>query len=212
MFSAESQPGRPSEDGVRADLELVARMRAGEQRAFDEFFDTYAPRLTGFAARRCSLDPSGLEDLIQVTLISAIRGLGTFRGGSSLFTWLCQICRNRLADIARTAKRRPKAHSLEKMVEDANRAEILNLAAESDPLADCIADSSASAVRKVINGLPTTYAQILELRFGADLPVPMIARELGISESAAESRLSRARQAFRERWERSPALLAPSGG
>ena len=36
---------------------LVSRMRRGDQRAFDEFFGTYAPRLSAFAARRRSLDP-----------------------------------------------------------------------------------------------------------------------------------------------------------
>ena len=77
---------------VLDEQDLIDRMRRGEQRAFDEFFDAFAARLTAFAARRCSLDAAGLEDVVQVTMINAMRGLGTFRGGSTLFTWLCQIC------------------------------------------------------------------------------------------------------------------------
>ena len=94
--------------------DLVDRMRRGEQRAFDQFFDAYAARLAAFAARRCSLDAAALEDVVQVTMINAMRGLGTFRGGSALFTWLCQICRNHLADIRRKAERQPKVQSLER--------------------------------------------------------------------------------------------------
>ena len=48
--------------------------------------------------------------------------------------------------------------------------------------------------------LPASHAAILELRFGDDLTVPQIARILRISESAAESRLGRARQGFRAAW------------
>jgi RNA polymerase sigma-70 factor (ECF subfamily) len=175
-------------------------MRRGDQRAFDEFFDTYADRLGAFASRRCSLDAAALEDVVQVTMINAIRGLGTFRGGSTLFTWLCQICRNHLADVARKTQRQPKVKSLDEMLEAGDSAAIIELADFRDPLAECTDDSSRNAVRLAINRLPATYARILELRFGDELTVPEIARVLQLSESAAESRLSRARQAFRQEW------------
>lgn len=187
---------------------LVDRMRRGDQRAFDEFFDQYAGRLGAFASRRCSLDASALEDVVQVTMINAIRGLGTFRGGSTLFTWLCQICRNHLADLARKAQRQPKVKSLDEMVDAGEPAAIIELADFRDPLAECADDSSRNAVRQAINRLPATYARILELRFGDELTVPEIARVLQLSESAAESRLSRARQAFREEWARTDAPAA----
>ena len=52
------------------------------------------------------------------------------------------------------------------------------------------------------------YARILELRFGDDLTVPQIAQLLRISGGAAESRLARAREAFRAAWRDSPAAIA----
>ena len=184
-------------------------MRRGDQRAFDEFFDTYAERLAGFASRRCSLDAAALEDVVQVTMISAIRGLGGFRGGSTLFTWLCQICRNHLADIARKAQRQPRVKSLDEMVEAGESAAIIELAEFRDPLEECADDSARQAVRLAINRLPANYARILELRFGDELTVPEIARLLQISESAAESQLVRARQAFRAEWQRADAIAEP---
>ncbi len=74
-----------------------------------------------------------------------------------------------------------------------------------DPLDECSADSERGAVRRAINRLPSHYARILELRFGDELTVPEIARVLQISESAAESQLVRARQAFRTEWQGSAA-------
>ena len=185
---------------MRDETDLVQRMLRGDQRAFDEFFDAYAARLGAFAARRCSLDASELEDVVQLTMISAIRGLATFRGGSALFTWLCQICRNQLADARRKAERRPKGQSLEEISARKPTAEIVELIDFRDPLEECTDDSTRSSVRRTINHLPANYARILELRYGDDLTVPEIARLLQLSESAAESRLVRARQAFRESW------------
>jgi len=181
---------------------LIDRMRRGEQRAFDQFFDAYAARLAAFAARRSSLDAAGLEDVVQVTMINAMRGLETFRGGSALFTWLCQICRNQLADVRRKAERQPRVQSLEQL-EASKPGTVVELTDFRDPLDECADDSTRSAVRRAVNQLPTSYARILELRFGDDLTVPEIAKILQLSESAAESRLSRARQAFRESWKSS---------
>ena len=52
----------------------------------------------------------------------------------------------------------------------------------------------------VVNLLPSSYARILELRYGEDLSVLEIAQVLRLTESATESRLVRARHAFRDGW------------
>jgi RNA polymerase sigma-70 factor (ECF subfamily) len=185
---------------VLDEQELIDRMRRGEQRAFDQFFDAFAARLAAFAARRSSLDSAGLEDVVQVTMINAMRGLDTFRGGSTLFTWLCQICRNHLADVHRKAGRQPQVQSLEQLEASKPSGTVVELTDFRDPLDECADNAARSAVRRTVNSLPASYARILELRFGDDLTVPEIAKVLQLSESAAESRLSRARQAFRESW------------
>ena len=176
-------------------------MTRGEQRAFDQFFDAFAMRLGAFAARRSSLDAAALEDLVQAIMISAIRGLGTFRGRSTLFTWLCQICRNQLEDARRKAARQPQSLSFEQLIDEKPLAIALQLTDFRDPLDECAAESERGAVRRAINRLPAHYARVLELRFGDDLTVPEIARALQISESAAESQLVRARGAFRAEWQ-----------
>jgi RNA polymerase sigma-70 factor (ECF subfamily) len=197
---------------VLDERDLVERMRRGDQRAFNEFFDTYAARLGAFAARRSSLDAAALEDVVQVTMINAMRGLATFRGGSALFTWLCQICRNHLADVTRKAQRQPKVQSLDQLGDARPPDNVVELTDFRDPLDECADDSTRSAVRRAINQLPATYARILELRFGDELTVPEIARALQLSESAAESRLVRARQAFREQWHAGEASAAGRTG
>jgi RNA polymerase sigma-70 factor (ECF subfamily) len=185
---------------VLDEQDLVNRMRRGDQRAFDQFFEAYAARLAAFAARRCALDAAALEDVVQVTMINGMRGLAGFRGGSALFTWLCQICRNHLADVRRKAQRQPEVRSLDELTESQPPDNVVELTDFRDPLDECADDAARHAVRRAINRLPSNYARILELRFGDELTVPEIARVLQLSESAAESRLVRARQAFREQW------------
>lgn len=184
--------------------DLIKRMRRGEQRAFDLFFDAFAARLGAFAARRSALDAAAIEDVVQNTLVNAMRSLETFRGGSTLFTWLCQICRNQLADARRKAARQPPVQSLDQ--DEKTLAKVVQLTDFRDPLDECAADSERGAVRRAINRLPAHYARILELRFGDDLTVPEIARVLKVSESAAESQLIRARQAFRAEWQTDDAV------
>jgi len=185
---------------VTAERELVGRMRAGDQRAFDTFFNAYAKRLAGFAARRCALDASALEDVVQQTMINAVKNLATFRGDSTLFTWLCQICRNLLADARRKQARQPVIESLD--LAAANRATALpvQLIDYRDPLDISSADSQRSDIRRVVNSLPPRYVRVLELKYGDELSLEEMALSLGLSESAAQSLLARARRAFAECW------------
>jgi RNA polymerase sigma-70 factor (ECF subfamily) len=87
------------------DRQLVARLLAGDERAFREFFDEYFDRLYRFAMSRTRGDGSFAEEAAQRALIRAVRRLDGFRGESSLFTWLARICRNELADMGEIAAR-----------------------------------------------------------------------------------------------------------
>jgi RNA polymerase sigma-70 factor, ECF subfamily len=201
---------------VLDERELVSRMRRGDQRAFNEFFDAYAPRLSSFAARRSSLDSVAIEDVVQMTMINAMRNLGSYRGSAALFTWLCRICRNQLVDARRKAGRQANVQSVEELWAERPLATVVELTDFRDPLDECETDSTRRAVRRVINSLPGHYARILELRFGDELSGNEIARTLQMSEDAAESLLARARQAFKTAWKaylegKYPAA-APRGG
>jgi RNA polymerase sigma-70 factor (ECF subfamily) len=183
-----------------ADRALVARMRAGDQSAFNEFFKDSAPRLVAFIARRTALDPATLEDIVQSALIKAVRHLASYRGEAALFTWLTEICRNELADAHRKAKRRPAHLSLDEP-ETAHRWEGKLLAPDAqEPVSQLQAAAERAKIMKVLNDLPANYALVLEAKYGDGLSVETIALQLGLTEIAAQSMLARAREAFRRRW------------
>ena len=94
------------------DRALVEKLLARDERAFAEFFDTYAPRLFRFAMRRAG-DEDLAEEITQTTLIAAVGKLKTWRGEASLFTWLCTISRRQLVDHWRKTARQPELRPLD---------------------------------------------------------------------------------------------------
>ena len=59
-----------------SERDLVRRMLAGDEGAFDEFFADYFPRLFRFAILRLR-DPDAAEDIVQTSLMAAMRHLGS---------------------------------------------------------------------------------------------------------------------------------------
>jgi RNA polymerase sigma-70 factor (ECF subfamily) len=187
-----------------SDRALVTRMRAGEQRAFDEFFHSYVPRLVAFTTRRSGLDSASVEDIVQNTLVKAMRSLSSFRGEAALFTWLTQICRHELADVTRKAARQPGLVSLDEPEQLLRLQFQLRLAPSQEPESEVEAQLTRAAVIKALNALPERYSQALEAKYGDGLSVEEIAALMGVTTIAAQSLLARAREAFREQWLASP--------
>jgi RNA polymerase sigma-70 factor (ECF subfamily) len=175
-------------------------MRAGEQSAFDEFFAVCASRLAAFAARRSGLDFSSLEDIVQNTLIKAMRNLESYRGDAALLTWVTEICRHELADVHRKTARRPVHESLDSLDSASAAVLQLRLPEPSEPPGELEAYLRRAAIVRVLELLPKQYALALEAKYGDGLSVEEIALLLEITPIAAQSLLARARDAFRGAW------------
>ena len=182
------------------DRKLIARMQAGDERAFDTFFNSSCDRLAAFAARRTSLPASTIEDIVQNTLIKAVRNLDSFRGDSALFTWLCQICRNEIINAQRKPSARAEHQSLEEFATTDEASIKLRAPDDADPLCAFEAASHQRTIATTLNALPDHYALALEWKYCDGLSVKEIAHELGLTTLSAQSLLARARLAFKEAW------------
>jgi RNA polymerase sigma-70 factor (ECF subfamily) len=67
-------------------------MKGGEPEAFNEFARRYGSRIYDVHCWLCG-DATTAEDLAQETVVAVFRGIGKFRGGSSLYTWVYRIAR-----------------------------------------------------------------------------------------------------------------------
>lgn len=178
------------------DLALIQRMRSGDERAFDEFFDAYFPRLFRFAMRRLGNEDAA-EDVVQSTLVIAMRKIGSWRGEAALFTWLCTICRHELSAYWARTGRQPVTLPLDDHPD--TRALIESLAHDGlGPYAELERHDLSDRVRVALDHLPRPYGDVLTWKYIGGLSVVEIAQRLGSTAKAAESMLTRARMAFRD--------------
>ena len=179
--------------------ELIAGMLKGDERAFTAFFDGYFPRVYRFALPRLGGDADATAEVVQATLVKAMRKLADFRNEASLFTWVCQICRHEVVDWLRAQRR----HS-DKVVlmEDSPelRAAVDAIAAPDteEPANRYSAAETRRLVRSVLDRLRPRYGDALEMKYVEGLSVEEIGVELGIGTTATQSLLARARVAFRD--------------
>jgi RNA polymerase sigma-70 factor, ECF subfamily len=183
---------------MSSDIALARRVLAGEESAFDEFFASYFPRLYRFALARLGGREDVAEEVVQSALIKAVAGLHTYKGEAALFTWLCTVCRREISSwLGRVGQTREVS-----LFDD--RPEIR---ATLDVMATLDLDDPESALRRrelshlvqvTLDHLPSRYGDALEWKYIQELSVDEIADRLGLSYKAAESLLTRAREAFRE--------------
>ena len=175
--------------------DTVSAAQAGDQRAFDElvrvtYDDTYslALRLTGNSA--------DAEDVAQDTYLRVFRGLGRFRGESNVATWLFRITSNCASSLL-ARRRRGGVH--EPLGDDET---VRDDRPEHDPVARLDATDRRDLLVEALAVLPSKLRSVIVLRDIYDLSHETIARQLGITESAAKVRLHRARQKLRTQLHR----------
>jgi RNA polymerase sigma-70 factor, ECF subfamily len=179
-----------------SERELVRRMLGGDEGAFDEFFADYFPRLFRFAVLRLR-DPDAAEDIVQISLIAAVRHLGSWRGEATLFTWLCTICRREISAWEKRTSRRVIVSLAEDDPGLRSALESIGAAADA-PDAGLARADTGRVVQLALDHLPPRYSRALEWKYLEELSVDDIAGRLQCTPKAAESLLTRARNAFRD--------------
>lgn len=181
------------------DRRQVQKLLAGDPAEFDAFFARYFPRLYRFVLPRVEHRADAAQDVCQVVLTRALRRMNSYRGEAALFTWLCQIARNELADYWRLQRR--DAARVVSVDDDANiRAVLESLQANEvdGPEAQRYGEELGRAVQITLDHLPEHYGDALEWKYLDGLSIVEIGGRLGLSVPATQSVLQRARVAFRE--------------
>ena len=175
----------------KEELELIAKLAAGSERAFELFADVYLPSLLAFARRRLPGHPELARDVAQATACHVLEHLASFRGEASLTTWILACCRNEIAAHFRRSGRRPLEVELD---------EELDGGTEGDPESALLRSERVELVHEALGRLPALQARAMEWRYVDGLGVDEIARRLDSTYKAAESLLSRGRAAFRDAY------------
>jgi RNA polymerase sigma-70 factor (ECF subfamily) len=176
-------------------------MLGGEESAFETFSAAYIPTVYRFAQRRVG-DRELTREIVQTTVCKAIAKLGTFRGEAGLITWLCACCQN---EIAAHFRRQSRAVREVELTDDAIAAIAAGPGLEPatpGPEQALLRKEKARHVHAALDALPPHYSRALEWKYLDRLSVDEIAVRLEVRPKAAESLLTRARQSFRDVYER----------
>lgn len=182
--------------GFSDERQLAQALRRGESIAWQALYDAHAARVWDCVARRVGPSAAEVADIVQETMLAAARSAHTFdpdRG--SLWGWLSGIARRQAALFYRRKQTRPstKQHAAD---DDANVDWLEGH--ETDPADWFAAAETADLVRQALAELPADYEILLTGKYFADLSQAQLAAENNCTEAALNSRLARARRAFRE--------------
>jgi RNA polymerase sigma-70 factor (ECF subfamily) len=177
---------------------LVRRAQAQDQEAFEELM-----RRTSSVSMRLALsivkNRQEAEDQVQTSFFNAWRRLSSFNLEAKFSTWMRSIVVNQSLMHLRT-KRRAPIDSLDERGEQEHPWEPADTALDH---ATALSHRELSErMRAEIRRMPPLFREVLDLRDLQELPIEDVATRLGVTASAAKSRLSRARQMLRERMAR----------
>jgi RNA polymerase sigma-70 factor, ECF subfamily len=172
----------------RADLELAKRCREGDADAFEELYRQHAGRLFNLACRMAG-SMQEAEDLLQEVFLHAYRKLGSFRGDSSLGTWLYRLGMNQCLDHLRG--RQAKMNQATDSLDEDGAAE---------PAAPMPATPSAvnrMDLERAIGRLPHGCRAAFLLHDVEGFEHHEVATILGVSEGTSKSQVHKARMKLR---------------
>jgi RNA polymerase sigma-70 factor (ECF subfamily) len=186
---------------------LVKRLIKGDERAFNQFFDEYFPKLFRFALTRVGGDEDLAEELAQSTMCKAMTRLESWRGEAALTTWLFTICRNQLIDLQRSPSSKVLSFGSPDERDEIRAAlESMESTLGQTPENNEMLRELRHSVQVVLDYLPDNYSTALRLKYLEGHSVKHIAQQLEVSAKAAESILTRARSAFRDGFDEIAAM------
>lgn len=180
------------------DVVLVRLAQQDDRQAFEALMVKYQRRIARHVARY--IKRSGdVEDVVQESFIRAYRGLASFRGDSTFYTWLYRIATN----VAMSAlKREAPFVSIENNALD-ERDDVFEpgVSDSEDPERSLMARQIAEAVQAAMARLNPDLATALTLFEVEGKSYAEIAGMLGVSVSSVKMRIFRAREFIAKRLE-----------
>ncbi len=160
-------------------------MAAGDAWAVEEFYRRYFDLLYAQARRVTRRDEAFCLDVVQETVIKAVRLVRAVKTEAQLAAWLRLVIRTTAYDLCKAERRRQVREAIVRKPESVESA-------EED-------DEQIKALRDELARLDPELARMIELRFTQRLTLGRIAAMLGLSTGTVDGRLRRALASLRER-------------
>jgi RNA polymerase sigma-70 factor (ECF subfamily) len=170
------------------ELDLVARIRAGDEGAFDAIHAAYNGRLFNFLAR-LSRRRDIAEDLLDDTWLRFVDRAHTLRPDTALGPFLFTVARNLFVSYCRS-----------RLLEDAQTADAIGLwplgTPRPSPYESTVANETGQRIDEALAALPAAHREALLLVAGEGMTPADAAAVCGITADAMRQRVCRARAAM----------------
>ena len=180
---------------------LLERLRARDERAFNELVKAYERRVFGLVFRMLS-SRAEAEDLTQEVFVQVFKAIGTFRGESKLSTWIYRIavnlCKNRSKYLR--VRHTGEQDQLEDVAErlPLSQARNANVAQVARPDEAMAGRQVEEIVRQAISEVDENFRECLILCDVEELSYEEIAEITGLPVGTVKSRIFRGRAQLRE--------------
>ena len=184
--------------GNREDDRLIESLRAGHPEAYEQLINAFQQPVYNLVYRLMD-DPSETPDVVQEVFLKVFRNIGTFRGNSSLKTWIYRISFNEAYNHRRWFTR----HRKQEIGLEAEQDESLSFRdVLSDPgrsAFDLACDHETHAlIEDALTGLNPAFRAAVVLRDIEELSYEEIAEVLQVSLGTVKSRILRGREALKK--------------
>lgn len=163
---------------AETDERLVRQFLQGDEGAFRTLHARHSPHLRALIRRILGADHGELDDVVQDVWLSACRGMSTFRGNASLFTWLAAI------GVRAAYRRAARRNDTDELKHDEHAAPA------HDP-------TSAIDIERALSRLPARERAVVILHDIEGFTHDEIAAHLGIATGTSRNTLVQARAGLR---------------
>jgi len=180
------------------DAEVMLRVKAGDESAFEYLVQKYRRPMVGFMYRM-SHNAAAAEDLAQEVFLRVYRSRTSYEASAKFTTWLYRIATNLAVNHARdTRNERPdKMASLDEPDEETGTT--MDVADSSLTVEqNILRRERMAAIRAKVQGLPERQRTAVLMHKYQQMDYKQIAEVLKLSESATKSLLFRAYETLRE--------------
>jgi RNA polymerase sigma-70 factor (ECF subfamily) len=181
-----------------ADLHLVESLREGSERAYEELLIRFQQPVYALALRLLD-DQSEACDVVQEVFLKVFRNVGSFRGQSTLKTWIYRITVNEAHNARRWFFRHRRAEvELDKNPDESRNWKETIPDRSRSPFDTAFDSEQHIMIEAALKRINPIFREAVALRDISDLAYEEIAEILGVSLGTVKSRILRGREALRE--------------
>ena len=175
------------------DRELIQQAREGDAAAFRTLVQRHQRRAFAIALGLVR-DENDAREVVQEAFLRVYRGLDSFHGGSSFFTWLYRIVTNLSIDLMRKPSRREAELVEHRQLPDESDIPLLARVDGADPLDMVRRSEIADRIQAALHALPPYHRGVILMREVEGMSYEEMAEVMQVSKGTIMSRLFHARQ------------------